>query len=178
VVDLGTGTGAIALCMAVELEGVVEVWATDADPDALALAEHNRDRVVGHHPGAADRVRLRLGSWFDALPADRKGRVHLVVANPPYVSEAEWATLDPEVRMEPRAALVSASARDGTPGMGSVETVLAGAHAWLAPGGAVVTELAPAQAGPAAELAEGLGYQDVRVGVDLAGRHRAVIGRR
>jgi release factor glutamine methyltransferase len=177
-VDLGTGTGAIALSMAVELEGAVTLWATDAEPDALALAAANRDRVGAVHPGAAERVRLRLGSWFEALPGDVAGGVHVVVANPPYVSEAEWAVLDPQVRLEPRSALVAEAGSDGTPGMASVEAVLVGARPWLAPGGAAVVELAPGQAGPAADLATRLGYRDVRVVPDLAGRDRAVVGRR
>lgn len=181
VVDLGTGTGAVALAVAVELSPEVpglEVWATDVEADALALAAVNRDRVGARHPGAAERVRLRLGSWFDALPEELAGGVQVVVANPPYVSEQEWTALDPEVRLEPRTALVAAAASDGTPGMAAVESVLTGARRWLAPDGAVVVELAPAQAGPAAALAIGLGYRQVRVVQDLAGRDRAVVGRR
>ena len=175
-VDLGTGTGAIALSLAVELGA--EVWAVDADPGALALAGANRDRVGVAHPGAAGRVRLRQGSWFEPLPSDLAGRVHVVVANPPYVSEAEWSLLDPEVRQEPRVALVAGAGTDGTPGLAAVEAVLAGARSWLAPGGAVVVELAPAQARAAVALAVGAGYRDVRVAADLAGRDRAVVGRR
>lgn len=178
VADLGTGCGAIALSLAVELEGAVTVWATDLDPDALALAAANRDRVGARHPGAAERVHLRLGSWFAALPSDLDGRIDVVVSNPPYVSEAEWGALDPGVRKEPRRALVAAAGTDGTPGMREVEAVLNGARSWLAPGGAAVVELAPTQAEPAAVLAKELGYHDVRVVPDLAGRQRAVVGRR
>lgn len=181
VVDLGTGTGAIALAMAVELRAEVdalEVWATDREADALALAAENRDRVGVHHPGAAEVVRLRRGEWFDALPAELAGRVDVAVANPPYVSDGEWHTLDPEVRQEPRSAVVAGPGSDGTPGMAGVEAVLAGAVRWLAPGGAVVVELAPAQAEAAVALAGRLGLHDVRLARDLAGRDRAVVGRR
>lgn len=176
VADLGTGTGAIGLAMAVE--GGAEVWATDVDPATLALAATNRDRVGRVHPGAAERVVLCRGSWYEALPVALAGRVHVVVANPPYVGEDEWALVDPAVRQEPRGALVAERASDGTPGMAAVEAVLAGAAAWLAPAGAVVVELAPAQAAPAAALARRLGYWHVRVETDLAGRDRAVVGRR
>lgn len=190
--DLGTGTGAIALSLAVELTaelpgrpgqpaehcGALEVWATDVDPAALALATANRHRVGAAHPGAAERVRLRLGWWFAALPAGLRGRLHAVVANPPYVGEEEWKALDPGVRREPRVALVAADGSDGTPGLAAVEAVVSGARSWLAPEGSVVVELAPSQAGPAARLAERLGYRAVRVVPDLAGRPRTLVGRR
>jgi release factor glutamine methyltransferase len=181
VVDLGTGSGVIALAIAAELvtsEPCVEVWATDVDADALALAEDNRARVGAVRPAAAERVRLRQGSWFGALPATRRGRVDLVVANPPYVSEEEWANLDPEVRLEPVRALVAGPGSDGTPGLAGIEAVLDGAIAWLAPGGAVVVELAPPQADAAARVARGLGLADVRIEPDLAGRERVLVGHR
>ena len=107
IVDAGTGTGAIALSLATELgPGVVaEVWATDASTDALAVATSNLEavrmssagcgRAAAHDVGAGKlaRSRCRLGSG---------ARVDLVVSNPPYVSEAEWDGLAPEVRLEPR----------------------------------------------------------------------------
>jgi len=169
VVDLGTGTGAIALSMAVERPGA-RVWATDADDGALQLAAANRERV-----GVA--VALRSGSWFDALPGVLRGRIDVVVSNPPYVSEGEWAGLDPEVRREPHGALVAGPGSDGTPGLAGVEAVLRGSFGWLARPGAVVVELAPHQAGAAAALAEGVGFRSVRVAGDLSGRDRAVVGR-
>ena len=129
VVDLGTGTGAIALSIAVERPDA-QVWATDVDPGALALARTNRERV------RARPVSYRQGSWFDALPDRLRGRVDLVVSNPPYVSEAEWAELDLEVRCEPYGALVAGPGSDGTPGLGAVEAVLRGSVEWLAAGAA------------------------------------------
>lgn len=178
-VDLGTGTGAIALSLAVELDPDhpgVEVWATDVDPDALALATENRAAVAARFP-AAGGVRLAGGSWFDPLPEELRGLLDLVVANPPYVSAAEWGALQPEVRHEPRRALVAGSGSDGTPGLAAVEAVLAGARGWLAPRGVAVVELAPHQAAPAARGARRLGYAGVRVEPDLAGRPRALVAR-
>jgi release factor glutamine methyltransferase len=170
VVDLGTGTGAIALSIAVERPDA-QVWATDVDPGALALARTNRERV-----GAT--VSYRQGSWFDALPDRLRGRVDLVVSNPPYVSEAEWGELDLEVRCEPYGALVAGPGSDGTPGLGAVEAVLRGSVEWLRRGGLVAVELAPHQARAAEDMARDAGLREVRVAPDLAGRDRAVVGRR
>ncbi len=93
-------------------------------------------------------VELVAGSWLEPLPAPLRGEVSLVVSNPPYVSEAEWADLDAEVRAEPRDALVAGPGSDGTPGLAGVEAVLAQSKAWLRRPGAVVVELAPHQAEP------------------------------
>lgn len=176
VVDLGTGTGAVALSVA--FETAARIWATDRDPEALDLARANLERLRADHPAAAGRVTLCAGDWFGAPPAELRGRVDVVVSNPPYVAEGEWAGLDPEVRREPRQALVAAAGSDGTPGLADVETVLRGAADWLARPGAVVVELAPDQAVPAAALAKAVGFAEVRVARDLSGRERAVVGRR
>jgi release factor glutamine methyltransferase len=169
VVDLGTGSGAIALSVAVE-RPEAEVWATDLDPSALELARVNRERT-----GAT--VELCQGSWYEALPPPLRGRVDLVVSNPPYVSDEEWPGLDQEVRREPRQALVAGDGSDGTPGLADVEAVLAGAPEWLVPGGWVVVELAPLQARAASALAARFGLGNVAVAQDLAGRDRAVTAR-
>lgn len=169
VVDLGTGSGAIALSLAVEA-GSVEVWATDSSDDALAVARANLAGVGGR---AATSVRLVRGDWFAALPDELRRRVDLVVSNPPYVAEAEVADLPPEVAdYEPRAALVA-----GPSGLEQVATVVAAAPEWLARPGALVVELAPHQAGPASELARAAGFTDVDVRPDLAGRLRTLVAR-
>jgi release factor glutamine methyltransferase len=175
-VDLGTGTGAIALSIAVELPGA-QVWATDADPGALALASANRERIGVSLPAAAERVTLRAGSWFEALPDQLRGRIDLMVSNPPYVSEAEWPTLDLEVRREPYGALVAGPGSDGTPGLADVEAVLRGSVEWLARPGVVVVELASHQAVAAVAAARHVGLREVWVAPDLAGRDRALVGR-
>jgi release factor glutamine methyltransferase len=170
VADLGTGSGAIALSIAFERSGV-EVWATDASPAALDVARANLAGVGGQ---AAPRVRLVEGSWWDALPTERRGRIDLVVSNPPYVTTAEMAALDPVVaEWEPHLALEA-----GPDGLEQVATILSGAAQWLAPGGAVVVEIAPHQAERAVELARRAGLTEVEVATDLAGRDRMVVARR
>jgi release factor glutamine methyltransferase len=178
VVDLGTGTGAIALAVATERSTHgIRVIATELDPDALELATANRDRVALGHD-AARAVELRQGSWWAALdPADR-GRISLMVTNPPYVAALEWELLDPVVRdHEPYRALVAGPGADATPGFAEIETILAGAGSWLARPGVAVIEIAPTQSAAALGGAERFGAADATVLSDLAGRPRALVAR-
>lgn len=165
VVDLGTGSGAIALSIAVERVRT-EVWATDVSEDALRVARAN---VAGiGRPGA--RVRTEVGHWFDALPSMLRGTIDMVVTNPPYV--ATTVELPDEVaRWEPAGALHS-----GADGLDDLRRILAAAPAWLAPAGVLVSELSPEQADAAVELALG-GFQEAFVASDLTGRPRALVAR-
>ncbi len=166
-VDLGTGSGAVALALVVE-QPAVEVWAVDRSADALAVARANTAGVG--RPGA--RVRLAEGSWFDPLPEAWRATVDLVVANPPYVAEGD--ELPPEVSdWEPTAALVS-----GPTGLEAVEDVVGGAPAWLRSGGTLLVEIGETQGPTAAELAGAAGLVDVEVLPDLAGRDRYLRARR
>ena len=169
VADLGTGSGAIALALARELPDA-EVWATEASPDALAVAHAN----VAGTAGGATRVRLAEGDWFEALPDGRRGSFQLIVSNPPYIAEAEFAELPDEVAgHEPKAALVS-----GPTGLEAIEQVVAGAREYLVPGaGTLVVELAPHQAATAVTLAQQAGFPDVHTERDLAGRDRVLVAR-
>jgi release factor glutamine methyltransferase len=180
-VDAGTGSGAIALALAVELGAEVlgEIWATDTSAGVLAVAAANLEVcVAAAAAGPLPSVALVEGSWLAPLPPRLQGRVDLVVSNPPYVTEEEWAVLAPEVRAEPRQALVAGPGQLGAAGLADVEAVLEEARRWLRRPGAVVVELAPAQAGAAADRARQLGYDEVRVEPDLAGRPRALVARR
>ncbi len=166
-VDLGTGSGAIALSLAAEHEGV-DVWATDEFSDALDVARANL-AGIGR---AATRVTLVQGSWYDALPQELCGAVDVIVANPPYVRSNEQ--LLPEVAdWEPPAALVP-----GPTGMEAIETVIAGAPAWLAPDGSLVAEHAPVQADRVVRLAEAVGFGSAETVCDLTGRPRLLRARR
>jgi release factor glutamine methyltransferase len=182
-VDLGTGSGAVALSLAVEggsRHADLEVWATDSSPDALDVARVNLEAL---HLSAPDgdraplgRVRWGHGCWFAALPNELAGSIDLVVSNPPYVSAAEYPDLDPVVRdWEPKGALVAGPGSDGSGGTADVETIIVDAPRWLSGDGALVVELAPHQAEAATAMARRAGFVDVRVEPDLAGRPRVLV---
>jgi release factor glutamine methyltransferase len=166
VADIGTGSGAIALALDAELPDVM-VWATDVSPEALDVARAN---IAGC---AAMRVRTAAGSWFGALPEDLRGRLELIVSNPPYVAEHEVPELPEEVAgYEPRGALVS-----GPSGLEAVQHLLAHAREWLLPDGVLICELAPHQADAMVEHARALAWAEAFVRVDLAGRERVLVVR-
>jgi release factor glutamine methyltransferase len=166
-VDLGTGSGAIALSIAAERWPDVEVWATDASEDALAVARANT-AALGRR---ASVVRLLRGSWYDALPADLRGTFDVVVANPPYVPDA--APVARQVRdHEPALALYG-----GADGLDHVRTIVAGAPPWLRSGGTLVVEIGDDQGEAAAELARAAGFAHVEVRPDLTERDRALVAR-
>jgi release factor glutamine methyltransferase len=161
VLDVGTGSGAIALAVADEHPGAV-VTAFDASDEALDVARENAEAA-----GLADRVRFvphDLTYGFGSRCFD------LIVSNPPYVEPEEIETLQPEVRdWEPRQALV---------GKGMTEEIASEALAALREGGALVLEVGAGRAGGLAERLRGLGYRDVTITKDLAGIERVVEGRR
>jgi release factor glutamine methyltransferase len=181
-VDLGTGSGAIALSMAAEggghLPGLA-VWATDVSDDALAVARENLDALARVDAGAAARVRVARGSWFDALPPEILGRVDLVVSNPPYVAESEYPGLEVSVRSwEPKLALVAADGAGGVGGMAAIESIIDRAMPWLSRSGAVVIEIAAGQAEASPEVAARSGFDQVGVERDLSGRLRTLVAGR
>lgn len=167
-VDLGTGSGAIALSLAAERWPDIEVWATDASAEALAVARANL-AGLGRRAGV---VRLVEGDWFDALPTELEGRIDVVVSNPPYVAEAD--VLPSEVAdWEPSSALLS-----GPDGLDDVRRIVAAAPAWLRPGGVLVVEIGEQQGAAALDLAAAAGLGGATVELDLAGRPRALVARR
>ena len=154
--DVGTGSGCIALSVAHEV-AAVEVVATDVSPDALALAAENAARV-----GLS--IDLRQGDLFAPLAPGETFDV--IVSNPPYVAEREVEGLEPEVKdHDPRLALVA-----GPTGLEVLARLVAEGPAHLRAGGVLVLEIAPHQA------AWGAGHGEVRP--DLAGRPRVLVVRR
>src|SRR5690606_11042302 len=112
------------------------------------------------------------GDWFDGLPDELLGTVDVIVANPPYVADAD--ELPDEVQAwEPLDALYA-----GADGLDDLRRIVADSPRWLAPAGVLVVELAPTQAAAVAALAEQAGFADVRVRPDLTGRERMVVARR
>ena len=166
VADLGTGSGAIGLSIAAE-RPVARVWCTDASADALDVARANC-AGLGR---PARRVTMAEGLWFDALPPAMVRAFDVVVSNPPYVARDD--DLPAEVAgWEPSVALLA----DGS-GLADLEVLVDGAGAWLAPGGALVLEMAPDQTAAMADRARTVGYVDVGVHRDLTGRDRALVAR-
>jgi len=162
VADIGTGTGAIALALRQEGE-FTSVIGVDCSADALALAAEN-----GAMLGLA--VEWRLGDLLAPIaePLD------LLVSNPPYLTEAEYATLDASVRdHEPRLALPS-----GEDGLDAIRRLLDDGRAVVREGGWMALELDCRRAAATAALAEGFGWREVLVQDDLFGRARYLLARR
>jgi release factor glutamine methyltransferase len=163
VIDVGTGSGAIALAIADELPDV-RVTGIDTSLNALRVAQANCDRL-----GLADRVDLVSGG-VSSLP---DGRFDLLVANLPYVSDGEWGSLQPEIReYEPREALVA-----GPTGLEAIEALLVDLGGRDPKVGAIALEVGVAQADSTAALMRAAGYEKVETRDDLAGIARVVVGR-
>ena len=160
VVDVGTGTGAIALSIAYERPDA-RVWATDLSADAVTLARLNAERLEL-------AVTVLEGNLLEPLPEDLRGRLDLVVSNPPYL--AVGTELPVEVRADPPQGVF------GDPGL--YDRLLAQAFAALRPGGSVVVEIEESAGERVADAAVRAGFLDTEVTPDLAGRQRVLSARR
>jgi release factor glutamine methyltransferase len=169
-VDVGTGSGCVAVALATIL-GNARIVAVDRSPEALAVAKGNAERHA-----VAEKIEWIEGDLLSAL----RGRgmasaVDVIVSNPPYIAEADWAGLQPEVReFEPRSALFS-----GPTGTEFHERLLRESKEFLVPGGMLVMEIGQGQCAAVRQMAEHIGgYAPLRVVEDEAGIERVVIARR
>ena len=163
VLDLGTGSGAMALALARIYPDAI-VTALEKSPEALALARENVESS-----GLAARVHLVESDWFSALPAG--SQFQLIVANPPYLSDEEMNVAQAEVKDHEPAMALSA----GTNGAAALEHIIRGARAFLPEGGLLACETGIGQHGQLLELAARAGYQRTESLRDLTGRDRYVL---
>jgi release factor glutamine methyltransferase len=162
VLDLGTGSGAIALSIA-HARPDIEVTAVDASPEALDVARENARRLnIGN-------VRLLQSDWFAALAGER---FDLIVSNPPYIAEGDAHLAQGDLRFEPRTALAS-----GADGLDDIRRIVADAKEHLDAGGWLLFEHGYDQAGRVRELLATAGYAGVFSARDLAGIERVSGGR-
>lgn len=167
VVDLGTGSGAIGLSIAFERERV-DVVLTDNSAEALDVARANL-AGIGR---AATRVLVYQGSWFAALPSELKGRIDVIVSNPPYVRTSD--ELDETVRQwEPHSALFA-----GADGLDDLRVIFAQSGNWLSSSGALVVEIGFDQAEDVEALARQNNFSSIAVHNDYSQRPRVVVARR
>jgi len=162
ILDLGTGSGAIAITLALELPEA-SITATDASPAALEIARANAQSLSA-------RVEFRLGSWYEPVAGKR---FDLIVSNPPYIAGEDPHLAQGDLRFEPRTALTDGS-RDG---LDSIRAIVAGAGQHLNPGGSILIEHGYDQAGAVAALLREAGFADPISIRDLAGIPRVAGGK-
>ncbi|KQQ60650.1 protein-(glutamine-N5) methyltransferase, release factor-specific [Pseudomonas sp. Leaf129] len=162
VLDLGTGTGAIALALASEC-GAWQITAVDRVADAVALAERNRVRLnLGN-------ARVLESHWFSALQGER---FDLIVSNPPYIASADPHLSAGDVRFEPASALVA-----GEDGLDDLRLIISQAPGHLQPGGWLLLEHGYDQAPVVRELLAQHDFEQIESRVDLGGHERITLGR-
>jgi release factor glutamine methyltransferase len=167
ILDLGTGTGALALALAKEFPDAA-VTAVDANEEALALARENATAL-----GLSERVTFLTSDWFSAVPEPKEAaeRFGLIVSNPPYLTEAEVAEAEPEVReFEPTSALIAADA-----GAADLKKIIADAMRFIADGGILALETGIAQHAELMAACAAAGFARCESRQDLTERDRFVL---
>ncbi|OUS09296.1 protein-(glutamine-N5) methyltransferase, release factor-specific [Gammaproteobacteria bacterium 54_18_T64] len=161
VLDLGTGTGAIALALASERPNW-QISAVDTVPEAVALAEKNRQRL------SLDNVQVGRSDWFKDLA---RQKFDLIVTNPPYIDADDQHLKEGDVRFEPDSALVS-----GNKGLADIEVIITGAKQYLSAGGYLLIEHGYQQAEAVRALLNSNDFVQVTTEQDIAGLERLSLG--
>ncbi len=161
ILDLGTGTGAIALALATEYPES-RILACDIEPQAVLLAQSNRDRL------GLDNVRVFQSDWFAQLPAQR---FDCIVSNPPYIDPQDAHLQQGDVRFEPMLALVAENN-----GLAAIEEIVAMAPGYLNPQGWLLFEHGYEQGPAAAKIMQRKGFERIEIRKDLAGLDRVTAG--
>jgi release factor glutamine methyltransferase len=159
--DLGTGSGAIALALASERSNW-GICAVDVSQSALQIASENAQTL------GLKNISFYLGSWCTALP---DLAFNVIVSNPPYIAETEWADYAAGLQFEPRSALVA-----GADGLDDIRTIISDAKRYLLPGGYLLIEHGYQQAKAVQAIFLASGYQQVDSMADLAGHWRVTMG--
>jgi release factor glutamine methyltransferase len=164
VLDLGTGSGAIALALANAAPQVL-LTATDQSSEALDIARTNAQLLK-----LAARLQLMQGSWYEALSVD--ARFDIILSNPPYISSLDPHLSQGDLRFEPKSALT-----DHANGLTCLEAIINGAKAHLSPNGFIAVEHGFDQSDAVVDLLQTAGLGDIQTYLDLAGHRRVASGR-
>ena len=165
ILDLGTGSGAIALAIAHSAPQTI-VTATDQSLEALAIAKMNADQL-----GFSNRVQFAQGSWYEALK--EVIQFDVILSNPPYIALGDSHLSAGDLRFEPASAL-----SDGGGGLSCLETIISQVDPYLKPSGLVAVEHGFDQSDAVVDLMKAAQLQEIQVHRDLAGHDRAVAGRK
>ena len=165
VLDLGTGSGAIALAIANE-SSLAKVIATDQSSEALVIAKQNAQLL-----DLTTQVEFAQGSWYEAI--DQQTQFDVILSNPPYIAYRDPHLVQGDLRFEPSSALT-----DQASGLSCLEVIISGANKYLKPGGLIAVEHGFDQSGPVLQLMRLVGLEDIQAHLDLAGHCRGASGRK
>jgi release factor glutamine methyltransferase len=163
VLDLGTGSGAIALAIANE-SSLAKVIATDQSSEALVIAKQNAQLL-----DLTTQVEFAQGSWYEAI--DQQTQFDVILSNPPYIADRDPHLVQGDLRFEPSSALT-----DQASGLSCLEVIISGANKYLKPGGLIAVEHGFDQSGPVLQLMRLVGLEDIQAHLDLAGHCRGASG--
>jgi len=165
ILDLGTGSGAIALAIASDAPQAV-VTATDQSIEALEIAKTNAKQLK-----ITDRVQFFQGSWYEALETDASFDV--ILSNPPYIASQDSHLNQGDLRFEPLSALT-----DHGTGLSCLESIISGAQQYLKPNGLIAVEHGFDQSEAVVSLMKRAGLRDIQTHLDLGGHYRVASGRK